>query len=60
MTHALSTVHSRYPLTNCEERDGMSLQVDMLRRALKLRQCPNIAREVIKIDQPCLTVTNML
>jgi hypothetical protein len=38
----------------------MSLQLDMLRRALKLRQCPNIAREMIKIDQPCLTLTNML
>jgi hypothetical protein len=28
--------------------------------ALELRQYPNIAREVVKIDQSSLTVTNML
>lgn len=27
---------------------------------LEVGQCRNIAREVFKIDQPCLTVTNML
>jgi hypothetical protein len=28
--------------------------------ALELRQCPNIAREVVKIDQSSLSVANML